>query len=76
MKKILISCMLALLAVFPCQAGEYPDHPITCIISGLAGGLIDLPVRAACSMLGREIGQPIVNTNLTGGEGEIGRAHV
>lgn len=71
MKKILISCMLALLTVFPCKAAGYPDRPITVIISGLAGGLIDLPVRVACTMLSKELGQPIVNTNLTGGEGGV-----
>lgn len=71
MKKFLISCMLALLAVFPCQAKEYPTHPITVIIGGPAGGLLDLPVRIACTMIGKEIGQPLVCTNITGGEGGV-----
>lgn len=71
MKKILISCMLALLAVFPCQAKEYPDHPITVINSGPAGGLIDLPTRVAGSMLSKELGQPVVCTNVVGSEGSV-----
>ena len=60
-----------MLAVFPCQAEEYPNRPITVINGGPAGGLLDLPLRVACSMLSKEIGQPIVNTNITGGEGGV-----
>lgn len=71
MKRLLISCMFALLTIFPCQANGYPDHPITVINAGPAGGLLDLPLRVACSMLSKEIGQPIINTNITGGEGGV-----
>lgn len=71
MKKILISCLLVLSAVFPCKAAGYPDRPITVISAGPAGGLIDLPTRVASSMLSKEIGQPIVCTNVVGSEGSV-----
>lgn len=72
MKRFLLACVTVLMTISPCLAEEgYPNRPITVINGGPAGGLLDLPLRFACTMLSKELGQPVVNTNITGGEGGV-----
>jgi tripartite-type tricarboxylate transporter receptor subunit TctC len=58
------------------QADNYPSRTITVVVPFPAGGLTDVPMRLAASLLQEKIGQPVVIENRTGGSGTIGAAYV
>ena len=51
------------------QAENYPSRTITVVVPFPAGGLTDVPMRLAASLLQEKIGQPVVIENRTGGSG-------
>lgn len=53
-------------------AADYPEKPIKWIVMWSAGGGMDSYTRAFTKYLEKEIGQPIVIQNITGGAGAIG----
>jgi tripartite-type tricarboxylate transporter receptor subunit TctC len=68
---------LAVLAVacastVPAVADTFPSKPITLIVPWNAGGSTDLYFRALGEVAGKELGQPIVIDNKTGGTGTLG----
>ena len=67
-----LGALLALLAVAPAQAQNYPNRPITMIVPFAPGGLTDVPARLVAAMMQEKIGQNIVVENKTGGSGVIG----
>src|SRR5262249_10498511 len=58
------------------KAENYPSRTITVVVPFPAGGLTDVPMRLAASLLQEKIGQPVVIENRTGGSGTIGAAYV
>jgi tripartite-type tricarboxylate transporter receptor subunit TctC len=58
------------------QGETYPSRAITVVVPFPAGGLTDVPMRLAASLLQDKIGQPVVIENRTGASGTIGAAYV
>ncbi len=54
------------------QAQNYPSRPISVIVPFAAGGLTDVPVRLAVTMMQERTGQNFVIENKPGGSGTIG----
>jgi tripartite-type tricarboxylate transporter receptor subunit TctC len=61
-----------LLSVGPALAENYPSHPITIIVPGLAGGPIDTVARIVAQHMRASLGQPIIIENVSGAAGTIG----
>lgn len=53
-------------------AQAYPNKPITLIVPWNAGGSTDIYFRALGEVVGKELGQPVVIDNKTGGTGTLG----
>ncbi len=54
------------------QADTFPSKPITLIVPWNAGGSTDIYFRALGEVAGKELGQPVVIENRTGGTGTLG----
>jgi tripartite-type tricarboxylate transporter receptor subunit TctC len=70
----MIRLILAAFAVFiaaPASADDYPARPVRVITSSSAGGLSDLFMRALGEEFQKSTGQPIINENRPGGQGNI-----
>lgn len=72
---------LALLAVampaaLNAQAQTFPDKPIRFILGFAAGGPTDLSVRALAAAAGRQLGQSLVVSNMTGAGGTLAMAEL
>jgi tripartite-type tricarboxylate transporter receptor subunit TctC len=62
--------LLAALALSPAsRADDYPSRPITVVVPFTAGGPADTAARTIGEPLRRQIGQPLVIENRTGGSG-------
>ena len=79
MKRIAMVCgaALAVLAVAGGPAPEagaaaYPERPVKFILPWAAGGDTDVIKRVFANMLQKELGQPVVVTNITGASGTVG----
>ena len=59
--------------VFPAQ---FPDRPIRFILGFAAGGPTDLSVRALAAAAAKQLGQPLVVSNLTGAGGTLANAEL
>jgi len=53
-------------------AKDFPSKPITLIVPWNAGGSTDIYFRAMAEAAGKQLGQPIVVDNKTGGTGTLG----
>lgn len=53
-------------------AKDFPTKPISLIVPWNAGGSTDIYFRAMAEVAGRELGQPVVVDNKTGGTGTLG----
>jgi tripartite-type tricarboxylate transporter receptor subunit TctC len=62
-------------AVSPVRA-EYPDRPITALISYAAGGSSDMSFRALAVGAEKYLGQPLIMENKGGGGGTLALANV
>ncbi len=51
---------------------NWPTQPITLIVPFAAGGDTDVPMRVVAEFLGKELGQPVVVQNVSGGSGTTG----
>ncbi|MBR1938819.1 MAG: tripartite tricarboxylate transporter substrate binding protein [Spirochaetales bacterium] len=86
MKKVLIvSLMIALVSCFVFARGEaetsasvtkWPQKPINIVVAFGAGGNSDVNTRAIAKHLTKELGQPVVVTNVSGSGGTIGANQV
>jgi tripartite-type tricarboxylate transporter receptor subunit TctC len=54
------------------QSESYPSKPITVIVPFAAGGTADLIARVLAEAAGRQLGQPLIIDNRSGGDGTIG----
>src|SRR3954465_1340027 len=70
---------IAALACTPAQAqtqAPFPDKPIRFILGFAAGGPTDLSVRALAATAGRQLGQQLVVSNMTGAGGTLAMAEL
>jgi tripartite-type tricarboxylate transporter receptor subunit TctC len=75
MRKIILAALgLALLA--PAQAQDWPNRPITMMISFTAGSSIDVAGRIVAARMAEILGQSIVIENVGGAGGMVGAARV
>jgi tripartite-type tricarboxylate transporter receptor subunit TctC len=56
--------------------GRYPSRPIQLLVPWAAGGGTDAVARMIGSLLERDLGQPVVVVNRTGGSGVVGHAAI
>jgi tripartite-type tricarboxylate transporter receptor subunit TctC len=75
-----VRAMMALFALSgfatAAPAQTYPDKPITIVVHLAAGGGLDATTRVIAEAMGKELGQPLVVENRTGGGGAIATQHV
>jgi tripartite-type tricarboxylate transporter receptor subunit TctC len=64
--------LLALAAVVPAQAQNYPDRPVKIIVPYPPGGTVDLVARVLAQSLTEQSGQQFVVDNRSGASGVIG----
>ena len=77
MKKLLKVCLLGLLAMSSLvQAQQWPNRPITLIVSYPPGGTADLMARTIAPPLGKILGTSVVVENKPGASGQIAAAFV
>jgi tripartite-type tricarboxylate transporter receptor subunit TctC len=75
MRKIILAALgVALLS--PAQAQDYPNRPITMMISFTAGSSIDVAGRIVAARMSEILGQSIVIENVGGAGGMVGAARV
>lgn len=67
---------LALSAVVPAHAQNYPTRPITIVVPYPAGGVTDTLVRLVAARMNTALGQPVLTENMGGASGTVGAAHV
>jgi tripartite-type tricarboxylate transporter receptor subunit TctC len=63
-------------AALPAGAQPYPSRPISIIVPYPAGGVTDTLVRLVAERMRKELGQPVLTENMSGGSGTIGAARV
>ncbi|MBK1659925.1 tripartite tricarboxylate transporter substrate binding protein [Paracraurococcus ruber] len=56
--------------------GRYPSRPVQLLVPWAAGGGTDAVARMVASLLERDLGQPFVVVNRTGGQGVVGHAAI
>src|SRR6266545_364468 len=69
-----IAAALAIVALAPVSAQQYPSQPIKIIVPNPAGGLPDTLSRIVGKRLQERIGQPVVVENRPGANSGIGTA--
>jgi tripartite-type tricarboxylate transporter receptor subunit TctC len=67
---------LALTAVPPAVAQDWPTRPITLVVPFAAGGGVDVSARIQAQGMSERLGQPIVVDNMGGAAGMTGALHV
>ncbi|MDO9707659.1 tripartite tricarboxylate transporter substrate binding protein [Paracraurococcus lichenis] len=67
---------LALRAPGAGAQARYPSRPVQLIVPWAAGGGTDAVARMLASLLERDLGQPFVVVNRTGGQGVVGHAAI
>lgn len=70
------ACLLAMSAVGPVSAQDYPNRPITWVVPFGPGGNSDVVSRIAARGLSEKLGQPVVVENKPGAGGQIGTEYV
>src|SRR3990172_7713446 len=67
---------LSLVGFSPAVADEYPSRPITLVVNFAAGTSTDVVARLLAEEVAKELKQPIVCVNKTGGGGSVGVAEM
>jgi tripartite-type tricarboxylate transporter receptor subunit TctC len=60
-----------LILLAPARAAPYPDHAITLIVPGIAGGAADSMARRVAEQLGKRLNQSIIVEDVGGASGAI-----
>ncbi len=73
------AALAAALATSPASAQTWPQKPVRLVVSGVAGGSLDIPARAVAEKLRDKLGQPVIveNRPAVGGTvavGEVAKA--
>lgn len=72
--------MLAVLATFAVAgvawSQDFPNRPITLVVSFAPGGLTDIPARMIAPEMQKILGQPVVVVNKPGASGVVGGSYV
>lgn len=74
MKKIFMGILIFILGIFTFAKG-YPSKNINLIVPFAAGGGTDAVARKLGSLLEKELGQPVIIVNKTGGAGAVGMTY-
>src|SRR5690625_561358 len=74
-KKIVLSCFLALPLFAKAEAVDYPNRPITFVVPFAPGGPTDLAARVLGEKISESFGQPVVVENRGGATGIIGQTY-
>ena len=74
MKKIMLSAAAVAMGTVAAVAADFPERPISAMVSYGAGGATDFQARIVTMMAGKEdyLGQPIVIINKPGAGGRVG----
>ncbi len=72
----LLAAALAIAAVSPAGAQDWPTRPITLVVPFAAGGGVDVSARIQAQGMSERLGQPIVVDNMGGAAGMTGALHV
>jgi tripartite-type tricarboxylate transporter receptor subunit TctC len=75
-RMLLTAIPLALAAPAARAQQQFPSRPVTIIVPFAAGGPTDVITRIVAEPLSRDLGQPVVVENVSGGGGTIGAARV
>jgi len=67
---------LALMAVFPAHAQQWPERSVTVVVPFAAGGTTDLFARILAQNMEKNLGKPFVVENKPGAGGNIGTTFV
>lgn len=73
--KLAIVALPALLSSVGPAGAQYPERPISLIVSFAAGGPADVIARLVGKHMTTSLRQPIIMENITGAGGTIGAAH-
>ncbi len=75
---LLVACVAAaaISAQAQSQPAQFPDKPIRFILGFAAGGPTDLSVRALAAAGAKQLGQPLVVSNMTGAGGTLAMAEL
>jgi tripartite-type tricarboxylate transporter receptor subunit TctC len=76
MKLLIQIFFLLLFMASPIHAQEWPNRPISLIVSYPPGGTADLMARTIAGPLGKELGTSVVVENKPGASGQIAAAYV
>jgi tripartite-type tricarboxylate transporter receptor subunit TctC len=66
------ACMVAVTAQSQESVKDWPQRPVTMVVSAAAGGPIDVFGRVMAERMGRELGQQVVIENVPGAGGMMG----
>jgi tripartite-type tricarboxylate transporter receptor subunit TctC len=72
----LAATLASALVCSPAYSQQFPDKPIRFILGFAAGGPTDLSVRALAAAAAKQLGQPLVVSNLTGAGGTLAMAEL
>ena len=76
LRSLLVVACAVISAPAHSQASQFPDRPIRFILGFAAGGPTDLSVRALATAAAKQLGQPLVVSNLTGAGGTLANAEL
>jgi tripartite-type tricarboxylate transporter receptor subunit TctC len=72
----MLACLTAFAGTVHAAGQDYPNHPITMVISSPAGSTPDTGARAMAQAMAEALGQPIVIENRPGANGQIAAQEV
>ena len=71
-----VAALLACQWLHPAQAQDYPDRPVTLVVSFAPGGITDVMARVYADVISRNVGQRMVVENRATGAGAVAAASV
>ncbi|HEY8400425.1 MAG TPA: tripartite tricarboxylate transporter substrate binding protein [Cytophagaceae bacterium] len=72
-----ILCIIILFTIAGCtQEAKYPSKPVNLVIGWAAGGITDKVIRSVAAIAEKDLGQPIVVTNMPGATSAVATQYV